>query len=117
MANNKNTNKGRKTTKTNRSSNRGASQRNAYNYSEDRIRIYEIVSVALAVIFFCLAVIRVAGVWRVLHDVYVGIFGMFAACVFPLMAAIVTIIGSAKGEPQSKHVANPVCIATCIQLG
>ncbi len=105
MANNKNTNKGRKTTKSNRSSNRGASQRNAYNYSEDRIRIYEIVSVALAVIFFCLAVINGAGVWRVLHDVYVGIFGMFAACVFPLMAAIVTIIGSAKGEPQSKHIA------------
>lgn len=105
MANNKNTNKGRKTTKSNRSSNRGASQRNAYNYSEDRIRIYEIVSVALAVIFFCLAVISGAGVWRVLHDVYVGIFGMFAACVFPLMAAIVTIIGSAKGEPQSKHIA------------
>ena len=105
MANNKNTNKGRKTTKSNRTSNRGASQRNAYNYSEDRIRIYEIVSVALAVIFFCLAVISGAGVWRVLHDVYVGIFGMFAACVFPLMAAIVTIIGSAKGEPQSKHVA------------
>ena len=49
-------------------------------------------------ILFFLAVVSGNGVWNVLHGVYVGIFGMFAAIVLPLLTVVVTVVFSAKGE-------------------
>lgn len=67
------------------------------NYA-DTIRVSEIAIVALSVILFFLAVVSGNGVWNVLHGVYVGIFGMFAAIVLPLLTVVVTVVFSAKGE-------------------
>ncbi len=64
----------------------------------DTIRVSEIAIVAISVILFFLAVVSGSGVWNVLHGVYVGIFGMFAAIVLPLLTVVVTIVFSAKGE-------------------
>ena len=63
----------------------------------DKMRVTEIVIVAVCVIFFCLAVISGDGVWNVLHGVYVGVFGIMAACILPLISIVVTIFYSAKG--------------------
>lgn len=67
------------------------------NYA-DTIRVSEIAIVAVSVILFFLAVVSGNGVWNVLHGVYVGIFGMFAAVVLPLLTVVVTVVFSAKGE-------------------
>lgn len=67
------------------------------NYA-DTIRVSEIAIVAVSVILFFLAVVSGNGVWNALHGVYVGIFGMFAAIVLPLLTVVVTVVFSAKGE-------------------
>ncbi|MCD7797368.1 MAG: DUF87 domain-containing protein [Clostridiales bacterium] len=71
----------------------------------EKIRIYEIVILAFSVIFFFIAVIQGDGAWSVLHNVYVGIFGIFAACVFPLLMLVITLIFSARREQSSIFVA------------
>jgi S-DNA-T family DNA segregation ATPase FtsK/SpoIIIE len=65
-------------------------------------RIVEIAIVALSVIFFFLAVVSGDGVWNILHTVYVGVFGMLAACALPLVILVVTVILSAKDGRPSK---------------
>jgi S-DNA-T family DNA segregation ATPase FtsK/SpoIIIE len=74
-----------------------AGSKSIANYA-DTIRVTEIVSVAVSVILFCLAIVSGNGVWNVLHNVYVGIFGMFAGIVLPLLTIVVTVIFSAKGD-------------------
>ena len=58
------------------------SQKQSTVTQDDKLRIAGIAVFAFSVIFFCLAVIAGDGVWNFLHNVYVGIFGVFAACVF-----------------------------------
>ena len=81
MANKKTQNK----SKQNKSAAAKKAQAQTAERQDDAVRIAGIVVFALSVIFFCLAVINGAGVWNVLHNVYVGIFGIFAACVFCLL--------------------------------
>ncbi len=83
--------------KTNSKSNRNNKKNSRTSYA-DTIRISEIAIVAVSVILFCLAVVSGNGVWNVLHGVYVGVFGMFASIILPLLTIVVTIIFSAKGE-------------------
>ncbi len=74
----------------------------------DTIRVTEIATVAVSVILFCLAIVSGNGVWNVLHNVYVGIFGMFAAIVLPLLTIVVTVIFSAKGDDAYGYTAKIV---------
>lgn len=74
-----------------------AGSKSIANYT-DTIRVTEIVSVAVSVILFCLAIVSGNGVWNVMHNVYVGVFGMFAGIVLPLLTIVVTVIFSAKGD-------------------
>lgn len=74
----------------------------------DAIRVTEIATVAVSVILFCLAIVSGNGVWNVLHNVYVGIFGMFAAVVLPLLTIVVTVIFSAKGDDAYGYTAKIV---------
>lgn len=74
-----------------------AGSKSIANYA-DTIRVTEIVSVAVSVILFCLAIVSGNGVWNVMHNVYVGVFGMFAGIVLPLLTIVVTVIFSAKGD-------------------
>lgn len=85
------------TKKTNRGATKSAPQKKQTDNTE-KVRVYEIAVVAVSVIFFFLAVISGDGVWNVLHGVYVGVFGIFAACVFPLLAIVVTLLFSVKGD-------------------
>lgn len=74
----------------------------------DAIRVTEIATVAVSVILFCLAIVSGNGVWNVLHNVYVGIFGMFAAIVLPLLTIVVTVMFSAKGDDAYGYTAKIV---------
>lgn len=76
--------------------------------NEDAIRIAGIAIFAFSVIFFCLAVINGDGVWNVLHNVYVGIFGVFAACIFPLIAVVVVLFYSFNNANTSKFIAKSI---------
>ena len=91
------------TKKTNKKTKQNTSKKTSSNRQKnvdraDAIRVSEIATVAVSVILFCLAIVSGNGVWNVLHNVYVGIFGMFAAIVLPLLTIVVTVIFSAKGD-------------------
>lgn len=75
---------------------------------EDAMRIAGIAVFAFSVIFFCIAVISGAGVWNILHNVYVGIFGVFAACVFPLISIVVMLFYSFNKSNPSKRIAKSI---------
>ena len=76
--------------------------------NEEAIRIAGIAIFAFSVIFFCLAVINGDGVWNFLHNVYVGIFGVFAACIFPLIAVVVVLFYSFNNANASKFAAKSI---------
>lgn len=64
-------------------------------------RVAGVILFALSVIFFFVAVISGEGAWHFLHNSYVGLFGILAACLFPILTIIVTILYSIKErEPQ-----------------
>lgn len=103
MANKKTTKK----SNSKRKNNNTASRSRQADYT-DRVRIYEIAVVAASVIFFFLAVISGDGVWNVLHGVYVGVFGIFAACIFPLLVIAVTLLFSVKKDVQVNLLAKSI---------
>lgn len=101
------------TKKTNKKTKQNTSKKTSSNRRKtvdraDTIRVTEIATVAVSVILFCLAIVSGNGVWNVLHNVYVGIFGMFAAIVLPLLTIIVTVIFSAKGDDAYGYTAKIV---------
>lgn len=101
------------TKKTNKKAKQNTSKKTSSNRQKtadraDAIRVSEIATVAVSVILFCLAIVSGNGVWNVLHNVYVGIFGMFAAIVLPLLTIVVTVIFSAKGDDAYGYTAKIV---------
>lgn len=101
------------TKKTNKKTKQNTSKKTSSNRQKnadraDAIRVTEIATVAVSVILFCLAIVSGNGVWNVLHNVYVGIFGMFAAVVLPLLTIVVTVIFSAKGDDAYGYTAKIV---------
>lgn len=101
------------TKKTNKKTKQNTSKKTSSNRQKtadraDAIRVSEIATVAVSVILFCLAIVSGNGVWNVLHNVYVGIFGMFAAIVLPLLTIVVTVIFSDKGDDAYGYTAKIV---------
>lgn len=101
------------TKKTNKKTKQNTSKKTSSNRQKnvdraDAIRVTEIATVAVSVILFCLAIVSGNGVWNVLHNVYVGIFGMFAAILLPLLTIVVTVIFSAKGDDAYGYTAKIV---------
>lgn len=101
------------TKKTNKKTKQNTSKKTSSNRQKtadraDAIRVSEIATVAVSVILFCLAIVSGNAVWNVLHNVYVGIFGMFAAIVLPLLTIVVTVIFSAKGDDAYGYTAKIV---------
>ena len=101
------------TKKTNKKTKQNTSKKTSSNRQKtvdraDTIRVTEIATVAVSVILFCLAIVSGNGVWHVLHNVFVGIFGMFAAIVLPLLTIVVTVIFSAKGDDAYGYTAKIV---------
>lgn len=104
MTNKKNNAKG----KQNKSKPKTASKAQNSHRQEDKLRITGIVIFALSIIFFCLAIITGSGIWTVLHNVYVGVFGIFASCVFPLVSIVVMLYYSLNNTELSKFIAKSI---------
>ncbi|MCD7872244.1 MAG: DUF87 domain-containing protein [Clostridiales bacterium] len=61
-------------------------------------RISGIILFALSLIFFFLAVIKGQGAWLFIHNIYVGLFGIFAAVVFPILTIVVSVLYSLRDQ-------------------
>ena len=110
---NKKTSAGKKSTSgtkknTNSRAKSTPAQTNKSVNNEDIIRSAGIAIFALSVIFFCLAIINGAGVWNILHNVYVGVFGVFAACMFPLISVVVVLFYSFNNASTAKFIAKSI---------
>ncbi|MDE6154833.1 MAG: hypothetical protein K2F67_00175, partial [Eubacterium sp.] len=94
--------------KTSSAKNTKAVQQQINQKQEDRMRIAGIIVFAFSVIFFFLAVISGDGVWLDVHNAYVGVFGVFAACVFPLISIVVMIFYSFNSSQPAKLIAKSI---------
>ncbi|HIZ11950.1 MAG TPA: DUF87 domain-containing protein [Candidatus Eubacterium faecavium] len=61
-------------------------------------RISGVLLFALSLLFFFIAVIKGQGAWLFVHNVYVGLFGMFASWVFPILTMVITVLYSLKDQ-------------------
>ena len=105
MANNTKQNKGRQ------AASRAAVERAAFEKQKKQENIARIVSVslfALSVIFFFIAVIKGEGVWNILHNVYLGLFGWLAGCIFPIAAIALIIFYSLKENNPSQLISKGI---------
>ena len=69
---------------------------------ENISRIVGVAIFALSVIFFFVAVIGGDGAWKVVHNVYLGLFGMLAAVLFPILAVAIILLYSYKENKAKK---------------
>ena len=70
---------------------------------ENISRIVGVAIFALSVIFFFVAVIGGDGAWKVVHNVYLGLFGMLAAVLFPILAVTIILLYSYKENKAKKR--------------
>lgn len=110
MANNTNRNK-RGQAPSRQSQSRAAAEREALKRAKKQESINRIVGVSLfavSVIFFFIAVISGEGVWHILHNVYVGLFGMLAACLFPIVTIVIIVLYSIKDKEPSRLISKSI---------
>ncbi len=79
-----------------------------YGISAETNRVIGIVLFALSLIAFFVGVIKGEGVWLAVHNVYVGLFGMFAAWIFPILTIVITVLYSLKEQEPSKFIIKSV---------
>ncbi|MDE6413450.1 MAG: hypothetical protein K2K42_06160, partial [Eubacterium sp.] len=90
---------------------KAAAERAAFEKQKKQENITRIVSVALfalSVIFFFIAVISGEGAWNILHNVFVGLFGILAACLFPIVTIALIIFYSIKENDPSKLISKGI---------
>ncbi|MCH5317186.1 MAG: DNA translocase FtsK [Eubacterium sp.] len=71
-------------------------------------RIVGLVLFSLSVVFFFIAVVKGEGAWNFVHNVYLGIFGIVAACGLPLLTIVITILHSIRVSELSKFIAKGI---------
>ena len=64
--------------------------------SENNARIVSVIIFAVSLLFFFIAILTGEGVWQVIHNVYIGIFGWFAAVVFPILCLVYSFLFTVK---------------------
>lgn len=85
-----------------------------YEKNEAAARIVSIAIFALSLLFFFIAVVSGEGVWLVLHNFYIGLFGWFAAIVFPLLCLAYSFLFTLK-KP-NKRMTLEICLIVFIVL-
>ena len=107
MANNNNS----KPRNSRQAQSRAAAERAAMEKERKQASINRVVGVSLfavSIIFFFLAIINGEGLWHILHNVYVGLFGILAACIFPVLTIAITILYSLKDREPSKFISKGI---------
>lgn len=86
-------------------------------------RISGVLLFALSLLFLFIAIIKGQGAWLFIHNVYVGLFGMFAACVFPVLTMVITVLYSLKEQDPklmavkgAESVIMVLLISSCIHI-
>lgn len=82
---------------------------------EKKNRLISIAIFALSVLFFFIAVVAGEGIWNVVHNVYIGVFGWMAAIVFPLMCLVYSALFTAK-KTDKNLIATSVLIVLIVFL-
>lgn len=86
-------------------------------------RISGVLLFALSLLFLFIAIVKGQGAWLFIHNVYVGLFGMFAACVFPVLTMVITVLYSLKEQDPklmavkgAESVIMVLLISSCIHI-
>ena len=59
---------------------------------EQKLRIFSVFVFAFSVILFFVAIIDGAGVWNIVHNFYIGLFGRFAAIALPILCLVFSFL-------------------------
>lgn len=112
-----------KKTPTKKSNNKSKKNTAASRQNADINRVTGVLLFSLSLLFFFIAVIKGQGAWLFVHNVYVGLFGMFAACVFPLLTMVITVLYSLKEQDTklllakgTESVLMVLLISSCIHI-
>lgn len=112
-----------KKTTTKKSNNKSKKNTAASRQNADINRVTGVLLFSLSLLFFFIAVIKGQGAWLFVHNVYVGLFGMFAACVFPLLTMVITVLYSLKEQDTklllakgAESVVMVLLISSCIHI-
>lgn len=112
-----------KKTPTKKSNNKSKKNTAASRQNADINRVTGVLLFSLSLLFFFIAVIKGQGAWLFVHNVYVGFFGMFAACVFPLLTMVITVLYSLKEQDTklllakgAESVVMVLLISSCIHI-
>lgn len=112
-----------KKTPTKKSNNKSKKNTAASRQNADINRVTGVLLFSLSLLFFFIAVIKGQGAWLFVHNVYVGLFGMFAACVFPLLTMVITVLYSLKEQHTklllakgAESVVMVLLISSCIHI-
>lgn len=112
-----------KKTPTKKSNNKSKKNTAASRQNADTNRVTGVLLFSLSLLFFFIAVIKGQGAWLFVHNVYVGLFGMFAACVFPLLTMVITVLYSLKEQDTklllakgAESVVMVLLISSCIHI-
>lgn len=86
-------------------------------------RVTGVILFALSLLFIFIALIKGQGAWLFVHNVYVGLFGFFAACVFPVLTMVITVLYSLKEQDTKllivkgiESVIMVLLISSCIHI-
>lgn len=112
-----------KKTPTKKSNNKSKKNTAASRQNADINRVTGVLLFSMSLLFFFIAVIKGQGAWLFVHNVYVGLFGMFAACVFPLLTMVITVLYSLKEQDTklllakgAESVVMVLLISSCIHI-
>lgn len=112
-----------KKTPTKKSNNKSKKNTAASRQNADINRVTGVLLFSLSLLFFFIAVIKGQGAWLFVHNVYVGLFGMFAACVFPLLTMVITVLYSLKEQDTklllakgAESIVMVLLISSCIHI-
>ncbi|MFR5876561.1 MAG: DNA translocase FtsK [Eubacterium sp.] len=82
---------------------------------EASARILSIVIFAVSVLFFFISVVSGEGLWNILHNFFIGLFGWFAAIVFPILCIVYSALFTVK-KSDRKMVFETVSIIILVLL-
>lgn len=82
---------------------------------ENKFRIFSVAIFAFSVLFFFIAVINGDGVWNIVHNFYIGLFGWIAGILLPILCLVYSVLFQAK-KVEKKIGAEPFCIIIFVLL-
>ena len=82
---------------------------------DDIARIVSIAIFAVSILFFFIAVVAGDGVWLALHNFYIGLFGWFAAIIFPILCIAYSVLFNIK-KPEKNMTYEVVSIIVLVMM-